>query len=599
MRYSVGVTGASHSEGLYPTDEFSDPRDTCPASPLLAVSIAWMVGIAVGYLLSWHGLVFLSLALLATLAFAFFVLMPQKKIHCPGFSISWRNICWLIALTLLAAGWYQLRQNNVAEDHVRQYVQSEEQLAKVRGIIENQPELRPAQSGSFADFAYQPPATQFILAVHEIQVADRWINTQGKLKVVLQEADHRLERGMAIEAMGWLGDFVPPANPGEFDYRSHMRQQDISGMLQLATRGNWQLLSAAPAKSDLAGLRESAAQAALDSLHLGYAPANSNLTGQPPAVALLELILLGHQGPGTGELHEDFRKVGLAHLLAISGAHLGILLGLVWLVTRLIIPNPPRAALVVLIVLLIYLTAVPMRTPIVRAGLMAGLLCVAGITGRRFRPLDLLALAAWLVLIWKPGDLFNAGFQLSFGVVAALIAFTQPVSQRLYQPPDIVAERERWRMSVWRYAVDLFAANLVAYLVAAPIVAYHFQIVSPLTILLALVALPFVTAVLAAGICQNHPWPALSQLRNPLGDPHRSCCSVSPDNRQRSGKTARLSHRTVTPTRPALADRHAHRRPRLADRPDPQPLADRTGSQSLHRLAGHVESTLAPCTGTN
>jgi competence protein ComEC len=216
-------------------------------------------------------------------------------------------------------------------------------------------------------------------------------------------------------------------------------------------------------------------------------------------IGFLEALLLGRRDADLRDLTDSFRRVGLAHLLSISGAHLGILLFLVWLVVRLIAPHPRVAAIVVLIVLAMFMLVVPARVPIVRAGIMATIFCVGVGTGRRITAMELIALAALVVLVWRPNDLFDAGFQLSFGVVAAMLLFGRPLGHRLWPEPEITplgGSSSHWFA---RRAADYLAMNIVAYFVAAPVVAFHFQLISPLTILLSLMALPAVTAVLGLG----------------------------------------------------------------------------------------------------
>ena len=130
---------------------------------------------------------------------------------------------------------------------------------------------------------------------------------------------------------------------------------------------------------------------------------------------------------------------------------------------------------------------------------MAGVFCLSYATGRRMRPGDLLALACVIVLVWRPADLFNSGFQLSFGVVAALMRFTGPLGQAIWPDPPVIPAGDRTRYTLVRRGVDYLAVNIVAYAVAMPLVMYHFCVLTSLTILLSIVALPVVTVVLAVG----------------------------------------------------------------------------------------------------
>ncbi len=183
------------------------------------------------------------------------------------------------------------------------------------------------------------------------------------------------------------------------------------------------------------------------------------------------------------------------HLAAISGAHLAILLGLIWFAARLLFGRPTWGAAAVLVALGLFLLTVPSRVPIIRSGIMAGLFAIGFGCGRVVTAVNLLSLSAVIVLIWRPGDLFDAGFQLSFGAVAALILFTRRVSHWFWPEPLMGPPRPTWS----RYAADYVAASTVASVTVLPIVAYHYELITPLAVLLSVLVLPVVTILLGLG----------------------------------------------------------------------------------------------------
>ena len=168
---------------------------------------------------------------------------------------------------------------------------------------------------------------------------------------------------------------------------------------------------------------------------------------------------------------------------------------MVWVLARVLVGRPPVAAAAVLIVLCLFMLIVPWRVPVVRAAIMAALFALGYGSGRLVRGMDLLALAALVVLIWRPTDLFDAGFQLSFCAVAGLILFTRPVGQWIRREPGVGPTRWPWT----RPAVDYLAVNLVAFAVVLPLVARHFQIITPWAIVLSMLALPIVSITLGLG----------------------------------------------------------------------------------------------------
>lgn len=446
--------------------------------PLVVLALVWIAGIGLGRSLEWLAGWTVLAILLSVVA------LVLAKLRCDR-----ATRCWaFLALVAVSAGWTVVRHRFLASDDIRQFIGAESQLVQVTGVVEGPTYLSSPQRGAFGQFNYRAPATLLVLKLDAIRLDNAERPASGRLLLKLEEADHRLQPGERIRATGWLSGIMEPANPGERDYRATLADRGIVGRLVLRRRGNWESLG----RSWLGLAPQRLADQAAWSLQLGmsYAPARA---------ALLETLLLGRRSPDLVEIDQAFRRVGLAHLLSISGAHLTILLGLVWFLATLATSRPARAAAMVLTVLTLYLLIVPPQLPLVRAGIMAAALCLGYASGRRVSGFDMLALAALLILLARPDDLFNAGFQLSFLGVAGLILFTRPVAQWIYPDPLVPTRMGLRRFALLRWGADLLAADVVAAMLTLPLVAYHFGMVSPLAVVLTLLMLPLMTAALSLG----------------------------------------------------------------------------------------------------
>ncbi|MFI4882558.1 MAG: ComEC/Rec2 family competence protein, partial [Phycisphaerales bacterium JB064] len=225
-----------------------------------------------------------------------------------------------------------------------------------------------------------------------------------------------------------------------------------------------------------------------------------------PARALLAALVLGQHDAGYEEAYDPFRRVGLAHLLAISGLHLAILAAAAAWVLRAIGPGWRVEAIGVALAVATLLVIVPARTPIVRAGVMVLALLAARAMGRRHDPLAVLAWTALGIALWNPYQVFDLGYQLSFGLVAALLAvapsvhgaifgFRRPIKGVLEKPPPV------WRLSagyVGNAVGVLFSSTVMCWLVSLPWIAWRTGLVAPLTVPATLVATPLVTVLLIA-----------------------------------------------------------------------------------------------------
>ncbi|MBI1338451.1 MAG: DUF4131 domain-containing protein [Phycisphaera sp.] len=464
------------------TDE---SRDSAPLSPVLVFSLLWLVGTALGLMLPVAG-VWLTCTAVALVGL--FVPFTDRN----GWLKFW---VLLMSVVLAAASWASVNSLGNSPSTITPYLTAQSRPARCTGVVENASTLAPAQRSVFARYLHQSPVTYFVLDLREVDIAGSWQPMAGRVLVKIEQADAKLSRGQRVEVTGWLSAFDDPGNPGEEDYKLLYARRGIAGRMTLPTRGNCRLLEPPTAPSVIDRVRGACSGAASWSLKLGMDRSATDRN------AFLNLVLLGQRQRDTGELREAFRRVGLSHILALSGAHLAILLGMCAAVVRLLCPNPPRAATVLLVILLAYLCAVPMNTPIVRAGIMAGFVFIGWLLGTKLRAIDMLGLAMIVVLIIRPQDAGAAGFQLSFGVVAALLLFTKPLTSALWPEDETIPNPTRHTpmRRALRWAVAFLAANVVAFCAAMPLVAYHFQLVNPLAVLMGVVSMPFACAVIGLG----------------------------------------------------------------------------------------------------
>lgn len=448
---------------------------------LSRLAIAWVAGIVSAALWPSRWVFFIA-AVVSLLVSAWFLMRRQSgKSYLVG----------LVAFALIGGAWMIVQRDYVPSDHVSRFIHEEPAIAGMRGTVSSMPrDVTPEQS-SFGQFSYEKPGTLFELSVSAVDAGYGFEPASGAVLVRLKQHDHRPRLGQPIEVLGWLSAIGPTQNPGEFDYRAYLQSQGISGRISLISRGNWRALAPAP-RWTLTGLRRSIGDAAARSLRLG-------MPRDETQMALLDALLLGRRTGEMSDLSDTFRAVGLSHVLSISGAHLGILLFLVWALGRLMIGRPSLVTLLVLVVLVFFLLAVPWRTPIIRAAIMAAVLCFGYGFGRRLTGVQVLCTATLIVLIWKPTDLFSAGFQLSFGVVGGILLFAGPVSRAIMPDPVVqIVHPSAWDI-LMRWLVDFFAVSVVAFAIALPVVMFHFQLISPLAVVLSMLALPVLTLVLAVG----------------------------------------------------------------------------------------------------
>jgi competence protein ComEC len=235
----------------------------------------------------------------------------------------------------------------------------------------------------------------------------------------------------------------------------------------------------------------------------------------PREAALARGFVLGEDEAIDATTVEDFRRAGLSHLLAVSGQNVA-LLALLVMPLLAALGMPLRTRLVwVLGAIVVYVPLAGAGPSIVRAGVMGGLTVVATLAGRRSSRLYGLAVAAVVTLAIDPRVAGDVGWQLSFAAVLGILALAGPLRRA------IVA---RIGSRGWRGALAEGAAmTIAATLATAPLIAFHFESLSTLTLVANLLALPAVApamwlGMLAAvgGQVPGFPVAALNALAAPL-----------------------------------------------------------------------------------
>jgi competence protein ComEC len=214
-----------------------------------------------------------------------------------------------------------------------------------------------------------------------------------------------------------------------------------------------------------------------------------------PAAGLLAAQLLGDRGAVEEKSEEVFRRLGLSHLLAISGLHLGLWFGLCFWVFRRVLRRVRflsergaatlAAGLLALGPALFYAALAGPAAPVRRAGVMILALTLAGAARRRADPWNLLAGAAWVILLAEPYRLFTASFQLSFAATAAMLAVfiprpgagsPPPPAPRFWNRVVSVRRRPEGEAEFQRpdFLLNTLKAALAGSLGSAPLVVRHF-----------------------------------------------------------------------------------------------------------------------------
>lgn len=459
-----------------------------------------------------------------------------------------------IAGLLLGAGiacafaWSQVRTRLVGIDHIArlapQSILGEGPLVRLRGVVLEAP-ATSVNAGSMQRFDRRPARWRFRVLVAELSAGGgAWKPCGGRVSVGLSSPERPAlaEPGRRVELVGRLGGFLPRMNPGGFDARAWARRERLAAALWLEGPEAITLdrsVDRGVAAADAAHRRRSIATRLGDRLlewrgELRALAEASLLHGVPDSTApeiraLLVAMFLGRRDPALADLEGAFRRTGAAHLVAISGFNLAVLATAAMMLVRLGARHrqvPPRgrdrsrgrpASWVVMVIVATYLVVVEDQPAVLRAGAMILLASLGQALGRRWSALGVYCMAAVVLLLWRPADVANAGFQLSFAVVAALVWLTPRLQRRLFGR----LERDGASLPavVWRATAAAVAAAAAAWIVAMPLSLHHFGFISPLAGPLSLLAMPVASGLLVVGYVKMLLTPLLSWPGQLLGWP--------------------------------------------------------------------------------
>lgn len=265
-------------------------------------------------------------------------------------------------------------------------------------------------------------------------------------------------------------------NPGGFDAAAHLARRGVAGRLFVrqvtVVRG-----VTPPAARLAAGVRAGLSE---------------------PAAALMEAMTLGRKDD-LGDLRDSFGAAGMAHLLALSGLHVGVLL---LAAGRFLRPFPRARAPLLAVLTVAFVMLVGPSPSVVRAATMALAAVVSGALGAgRIDPWAALGLAALVGTLGAPQMVFDLGFQLSYLAVAGMLLFLPPWTARLAAAGLPVAGPAAAgapaRLLAWSGAGAL--ASTAAQLPTLSLVAGTFQAVPLLSPLVNVVAVPLAAVLVPLG----------------------------------------------------------------------------------------------------
>ncbi len=289
---------------------------------------------------------------------------------------------------------------------------------------------------------------------------------------------NRIKIGNVIAFKGTVKRAKNRRNPGEFNYEEYLNKQGIAGTINCY---NFDELKIINTKADIIANTIFTIRKSIDErikeLH------------NPETSALLKGILLADRSDIDYNIKNSFINSGVIHVLAVSGLHVGfisliffLLLGRVRIELRYILT-------IFGIILFLILTGA--HASVFRASTMAIIYLIAKLTNRSTNGFNSIAIAALIILLIDPQELFNPGFLLSFSAVISILIIYPIFSEKINQ------FKIKW---FYKKLLLFISVSLAAQLGTLPFTLVYFNKLSVVSLFANLIVVPLIGIIVGLGI---------------------------------------------------------------------------------------------------
>ena len=411
--------------------------------PAVLLSLFFSIGIIIARVMDICTVIWLALVGIALLVL--FIAIYYKKVLIP-FVLS-------VCLVFTGAFWYSLSRypQNI-------YINDEGLTVNGEGIISSYP--KESQYG-----------VSLIASINDISTENKELSCINRILLkCCNEKEEHLSAGDRIKFTGKLSVPIGSRNPGEFNYKEYLANQEIFYIVD-CKKGNVQTIKKGQGIKSLAAVGREKVVKYLNKI----LPQRER--------GLLLGILFGDVSLVEEDEWDAYKRAGIIHLFAVSGYNVALVLGIVWFLLSFFNPAPYIRFFLGAVVLIGYYFLVGWSSSIIRASLMAFLGLIALTSAKKYDIYNSLGVAALIILILYPGELFQASFQLSFLVTAGMVYFTPWFEKKGFG--------------------KILSPTLAAQITSIPLSAYHFNqisLISPIVNVIAVLVCGTVTVLAFIGV---------------------------------------------------------------------------------------------------
>lgn len=284
--------------------------------------------------------------------------------------------------------------------------------------------------------------------------------TQGKLLLAMRfdtTKNINLHYGDLILIKSKYKETEPAYNPSEFDYKRFLSYQQIYYQSFINQKEIKKLAehAANPIKEFALKFRERQIEKF------------NNYLKDSSVRAVASTLILGYRAELSKDILQTYTKTGTMHVLSVSGMHVGIVVYL--LAFMLIFLNKSKRgrilqAIIIISLVWFYALITGLAPSIERAAIMTTFIMLAKARSLKANTFNIIAITAFIILIFDPFAIINVGFQLSFIAVSGII-YLQPLIYNFYITSNKILD---W---IWK----IMSVSIAAQIATAPISLYYFH----------------------------------------------------------------------------------------------------------------------------
>jgi competence protein ComEC len=423
-----------------------DIVDLFKKTPLVYISLAFIFGLILGEFISSYLAVLILFFIGLSLLF-----FKKDSIFVMG-----------ILVCIFSFGIYRMQTTLIHQNNSKSIADRfHEKIIEYRGDVA---EIKQTKKG----FKYR-------LHLFDYQNIDIWLYQKTKLNCDI---------GDTLIGKGEFQRISPVRNPGAFDFQSFYNRRNIYGWIF-------------PDKNEYVTVLKSTR------FHVGRSifeiqekiRTHFNKYAPGDASGLLSALILGDKSDVDPEIRDSFANTGVIHVLAVSGLHVGYVLIVLLLFKNMFRLPWGTDRIVVILGLVIFVILTGGKASVVRASIMAAMYVMAPVFNRTANIWNIIGGAALAILCFRPMDLFDLGFQLSFLAVASIIFFYGWFEKVLPDKLKVTKVSHQVLKFIW----GLFLVSLAAQIGTLPLTAFVFGKLPLIALIANVLIVPLIGVLVGIG----------------------------------------------------------------------------------------------------